>query len=441
MGISAGDLLGGLENVTREWTKQRRAEERSTKSRASRQHVYSGRVDFTAVAEGILPGAYAFASGDGRYTVSKRQFYYACREQFREQTGRPLLWPYFSETLLVQYMNRHAETQSWKVTADPRGTLTIPNAGREVRIPCGTIQIDRHLEAIERIPDPFDFNPRIRTEWPSLAPGHRYQGVLYIEKEGFEPLLEEARIAERFDLAIMSCKGQSVVAARKFVDQVCAASGGLRLFVVHDLDKAGFEISQRLTSVSDWAELNDRVTYRFQNEINVVDLGLRLADAQQYGLAHEECEFKGRFARDSIATPEEQDFLRSGRRVELNAFTSPQFIEWLESKLNEHLPKRLIPSDEVLKCAYRRLHAVAEVNLSLNGITQRAIENARSAQIPTDLRRQLEEKLSNSSAPWDKVMYDLAEKSLLSLLDIIDDFDFFPIDEADGEEYRGDNRK
>jgi hypothetical protein len=38
------------------------------------------------VADEILPGGYAHASGNGRYTVDKRQFYYAVRDdlwQFR----------------------------------------------------------------------------------------------------------------------------------------------------------------------------------------------------------------------------------------------------------------------------------------------------------------------------------------------------------------------
>src|SRR5262249_18068637 len=150
--------------------------------------------------------------------------------------------------------------------------------------------------------DPLDIDARLKVEWPSLAAGQRYQAVLYIEKEGFAPLLEEARIAERFDLAILSCKGQSVVAARKFVDHVCARGRGVPLLVVHDFDKAGFEISQRLTQVSDWALEYDRVTYEFKNDIEVTDLGLRLGDVEKYDLGEEEVEFEGSFARDSICT-------------------------------------------------------------------------------------------------------------------------------------------
>jgi hypothetical protein len=214
-------------------------------------YVYSDRVNFIDCAHHILPAAYLHASGNGRYTVSKRQLYYASREAFRKATGREVEYPYFANALLVQYMNRHPKTESWKVTADPRGTLTIPNAGHEVRIPCGTLHIERHLRSAHSAVDPFDIDAELRVEWPSLAEGQRYQAVLYIEKEGFEPILQEAKIAERFDLAVLSCKGMSVVAARQFVDTVCAEGRGVPLLVVHDFDKAGFEISQRLTTVSD----------------------------------------------------------------------------------------------------------------------------------------------------------------------------------------------
>src|SRR5262249_31386906 len=137
--------------------------------------------------------------------------------------------------------------------------------------------------------DPFEDleDIAVNIEWPSLAEGHRYQGLLYIEKEGFDPQLREAGIADRFDLAIISCKGQSVTAARMYVDHVCRVNGGVPLFVAHDFDKAGFEIAQCLTKVSQYARDNDLVKYEFRNDINVIDLGLRLKDVQKYNLKSE----------------------------------------------------------------------------------------------------------------------------------------------------------
>ena len=62
----------------------------ATSGHLARRYVYSGRIDFTEVAHQILPKGYAHASVDGRYPVSKRQFYYAVREEFRKRTNREL---------------------------------------------------------------------------------------------------------------------------------------------------------------------------------------------------------------------------------------------------------------------------------------------------------------------------------------------------------------
>jgi hypothetical protein len=410
--INADDILDVTRAVTKEWTKQRKAEERG-RPRYTRQYVYSDRVNFTDVADAILPKGYAHASGNGRYTVSNRQFYYAVREAFKERTGRVLEFGYFAGNLLVKYLNRHRP--GWKITADPRGTLTLPNTGDDTRIPCGTIQIDNHLREAALPVDAFDDVRELeaKVEWPSLAPGQRYRAVLYIEKEGFGPLLEEAKIAERFELAVLSCKGMSVVAARKFVDHVCYKGSGVPLLTVHDLDKYGFEIAQRLVSVSDGAQLEDRVAYEFRNEIDVIDLGLKLEDARHYDLQEEDCEFKGRFAKDSLASEEEQEFLESGRRIELNAFTSPDFIEWLEAKLTENgFGERLIPGDEILAKAWGRALAVAKLNEAIEEVREEAIESAESAEVPKNLRRKLSRALRGSAEAWDKVLYAIAREQL-----------------------------
>jgi hypothetical protein len=424
--FDAKDIEAVTKAVTHKWTKQRKAEEKGTRTRLSREYIYSDRVYFTEVAAEILPDAYRHASGGGKYSVSKRQLFYACREGFREKTDRQLEYGYFSNTLLVQYMNRHPETAAWKITADPRGTLTIPNSGYEVRVPVGTLQIDDHLRKAARARNPLDIDARLKVEWPSRAAGERYQAVLYIEKEGFAPLLEEAKIAERFDLAVVSCKGQSVVAARKFIDHVCARGRGVPLLVVHDFDKAGFEISQRLTQVSDWALEYDRVTYEFRNDIEVIDLGLRLADVEEYELDEEEVEFEGRFARDSICTEEEKEFLRSGRRVELNAFASPDFIEWLEGKLTGHLGGRLVPGDATLADAYRRALAIAHINQAVEEATEEAVERAQEAEVPEGLRQQVLRALEKSSGAWDTALYRIVEDAGLEDETLDDDQDDDP---------------
>src|ERR1700730_9876715 len=104
------------------------------------------------------------------------------------------------------------------------------------------------------------------------------------------------------------------------------------LLLLHDFDKAGFSIKGTLQ--------RDTRRYEFQNSITTIDLGLSLEDAQAMRLESEhQYHPKGRKAalianlRENGARAAEIAFmfadfdrLRSTRRVELNAMTSPQFI-------------------------------------------------------------------------------------------------------------------
>lgn len=400
--MKSENILKAVTAVTKDWAKQRKAEERG--SRRPRMYYYSDRVNFTDIAAKILPTAYQHASGNGKYTVSQRQLYYASRELFKEKTGREIDYSYFAQTILRQFLNRNSV--DWKITADPRGTFSIPNGASEHRVPVGTLQIDRYLSSRLEVNDSVHLS--LPEQWPSFSEGQRYQAILYIEKEGFEPLLKEAKICEKYDLALLSCKGQSVVAARKLVDQICAIQRNIPLFVLHDFDKSGFEILKCLTQVSEEAEWADRVAYHFENEINVTDLGLRIEDFQEYDLKSEGCK-KATSLWGLNITNEEAAFLASGRRVELNAFTAPQFIDWLESKLNKHLPNRLVPDHDVLEAAYRRAIAVNKMNEELQEVAESARAEANAAIIPKSLKKKVSDYAKKHGVPWDIAIHRIIE--------------------------------
>lgn len=414
MSIDASIIAKLTRRVTKKHAQQIKAEERRARSRWSRAYTYSDRVNFTDVAARILPEAYRLASGNGSLPAAKRQIYYAAREAFRKATGREITQQRCN-MLLLQYMNTHPEqTASWRVTADPRGTLLIPNTDSETRIPCGTLDIDRHLDAMH---DEGELGTMLTVpwQWPTLSAGQRFRAVLYIEKEGFEPLLRQTRIAERFEIAVLSCKGQSVVAARKYVDQVCQVNSGVPLFVVHDFDVFGFFIAARLTSVSNEAWADDRVAYRFKNEINVTDFGLRLEDARKYGLADERCKAPKYIDPDLGCTDDERAFLYSGRRIELNAFTAPQFVEWLEGKLRAagiDDRKRMIPADDVLERAYRRAVVTVRVNEAVREMHAAAVAEAEAAKVPKRLAGKVRKALAESDEPWDIALHRIVADDL-----------------------------
>ena len=192
---------------------------------------------------------------------------------------------------------------------DARGHLLEPHNGTS--IPVGTTQVRDYL--LPRSHRPADLVAVDAALQPTLGPENRFSTLLYIEKEGFEPLLRAAGIPERFDCAIMSTKGMSVTAARLIVDRY--AQQGVLVLVAHDFERAGATIA--------WTLGNSTRRYRFEKHPGVVDIGLNLAEARAMGLQDEEAPDAGPKEdklREYGLGEEEIDFLvYRHRRVELNA--------------------------------------------------------------------------------------------------------------------------
>ena len=182
---------------------------------------------------------------------------------------------------------------------------------------------------------------------------------MFIEKEGFEPILAAANIPEIYDIAIMSTKGMSNVASRELVELL--NKNGVKILVLHDFDIAGFNIARTLGE--------DTETYQFTDAVELIDIGLRLEDIA--GLERERVYYKKQKApRQSAikagATKDEAEILVQnydyykeqwwGERVELNALTAPQLIEFLKKKFEEHGVKKVVPENEVLEEFYKATH-------------------------------------------------------------------------------------
>ena len=269
---------------------------------------------------------------------------------------------YFCQTLLPDYMAENPdETADWDVAFDARGHFEEPHT--KLIVPLGTLEVRGYLHEIEAysLGDLFDQLVGLKI-YRTIGPEHRFNGILFIEKEGFLPLFKRVQLAERYDIAIMSTKGMSVTASRRLVDVLCSVYR-VPLLVLHDFDKAGFSIVGTLR--------RDTRRYTFENNIKVIDLGLRLEDIE--GLPTETVSYgigsttrqpidPGPNLRKNGATPEEIEFLRGqrdyggyhGQRVELNAFTSRQLVDWIEAKLQQHGITKVIPDAETLEVAYRR---------------------------------------------------------------------------------------
>ena len=262
----ATDIIDVVREGTKRWTRQKKSEERHPgmiRYRMSRM-TKEPRTSQKDAAWEIMEEAYLKASANDTLPALARQIYYQARPKIMEMTGdKELAYGYFSQTLLPDYIEEKGV--SWNVVYDARGHLEEPHTNR--RIGVGTIEIGNYLYAAKE-PEimPAEFSD---ASVDIIGPSGNLSGVLFCEKEGFNPLFKAVNLANRHDLMIISTKGVSVTAARRLIDEVCGGNN-LPLFVLHDFDVAGFLILGTLNC--------DTRRYQFSNTIEPIDLGLRLED-------------------------------------------------------------------------------------------------------------------------------------------------------------------
>ena len=272
----------------------------------------------------------------------------------------------------------------------------LPNRTPVLSSVWGGLEVRQHLARFthDKIDETPDWDPPRLIE--TVGPRFRYGAVLFIEKEGFGPLLDDAKIAERFDVAIASTKGMPVKAACElFMD---LKKQGIKTFVVHDFDQSGFGIVATLRTG----------TRGSRGTGEIVDLGFRLADIED--LERQDVSYRSdpRYnLRRNGASEAEIAILASsrgsGQRIELNAMTSDQFVAWLERKLVEHGIKKLIPDNNALAAAYRRAAFLCNFQ---DAAEQLRNEATQTIVVPGDLATKVAEALGDKpEIAWDEAVW------------------------------------
>jgi hypothetical protein len=317
--------------------------------------------------------------------------------------------------LLPDYIENHIdETANWDVVYDARGHLTEPHVKESLGL--GTLNVRDYIRKwsneVSGEIDADDFSAG--DFYPTKGPLNRYKYALFIEKEGFDALLDKSEIAKKYDLMIFSSKGMSTTATRMLVEAL--SDHGVTILIVHDFDKSGLGIVHNL--------YHDTRRYQFAQEPNVIDLGLRLDDVQELGLSAEPCEYlqhknPADILREYGASQAERDFLVTGRagykgwagqRVELNALTARQFISWLSDKLDQHGVKKVIPDAETLKIAFARAEKVFKIKQALEEICK---EDSDKLPVPKDLQHLIEAQfVKDSTVSWDIALQDIVAEML-----------------------------
>ena len=143
---------------------------------------------------------------------------------------------------------KHSSEGLWR---DPRGNLHEPHTGKSVAL--GTREVAAYA-----------------------FPDYVFDKILYVEKEGELSKLKAARLAERYDMAICSGKGQPTEAVRTLFER--AEGGDYQLFVFHDADLDGYDIARVM------AEETRRMP---GYSVDVIDIDLTVEYALEMGLESE----------------------------------------------------------------------------------------------------------------------------------------------------------
>ena len=396
----ANDILSLVREGTKKWTRTRKAEERSPASRSFRyaRMTRERGVEFKEAAAEIMEAAYLKVSDNGEQPANARQIMYAARPHIQERTGKQLNSNYFTQNLLPNYLQETGV--NWNVVYDARGHFSEPHDGESFGL--GHIEVRNYLAGRHdhKLLDAGFSQAKVETSGPS----GNFGAVLFIEKEGFDPHLKAAKIADKFDVAIMSTKGMSVTAARELADEMCHAHD-IPLLLLHDFDKSGFAIAGTMQ--------RDTRRYEFQNTITTIDLGLSLEDVKEMELESEYQHFpKGDKSklmenlRTNGASEDEITFmfsdfdrLRSTRRVELNAMTSPQFIAFVDRKLRENGVAKIVPDQESLAEVYTALERGRRLQEAADDLDEIDMDDFRA---PKDLQRRVRKLLKEQPAlRWD----------------------------------------
>jgi hypothetical protein len=155
--------------------------------------------------------------------------------------------------------------------------------------------------------------------------------------------LKDEKWPERHDCALLTSKGYASRAARDLLDLLGETDEPLYFYCIHDADAAGTMIYQ---------SLQETTLARPGRKVKIINLGLEPKEALALGLDPEPVEWKGdkelpvaRYVAEEWGE-EWQEWLQTNR-IELNAMSTPEFLEWLDGKFADQ-PGKVIPPAEVM---------------------------------------------------------------------------------------------
>jgi hypothetical protein len=329
----AEDLTKALWSVSKDLYKEAKKRERDAAAaerdaeRRARQQA-KRQINKAEACYEVMEEAYAYSTGNETLPTTARDLYYAVRNRIERfgYDADELAYKYFSQDILPAYQREVRVLPL--VEYEPRGILYEPHDGKEVRL--GTRSVAEYS-----------------------FPDYGFNKILYIEKNGRVGILKAGQVDRRHDMALIGGQGYASEAIRTLFET--AEKGAYQLLVLHDADPHGYSIARTLREE----------TARMPGySVDVIDIGLKLEDALDMGKRPETFTRKSRLDEKTEATLtdlEREHFVGEERmdgngkpywiahRVELNDLSSPQLVEYVEGKLEEHAALgKVIPPDAAL---------------------------------------------------------------------------------------------
>jgi hypothetical protein len=319
-----------VQAVTKQFTAKMKAAERDA-TRLEREVMKpAATCSLKDAIYAVMEESVEIVSQNDTCDFSARNHYYIIRKLIQDYTSKELRQGYLDK-VIDDWEAKHGIIE--RRTRDPRGFLLEPHTNKQ--IPLGTRQVDGYV-----------------------IPPHLYHTIIYVEKKGLLPNFQYGQIAEKYDAAIICAEGYAVRAAQSLM-QAAANGHAMRVFVFHDADPYGYSIANAI------GESSGAHAFNFE----IIDAGLRLDEALELGLPTETFTRTYSLPKSIKLTPTERKLFEGTKhivtgssgsdrpqwtgcqRVELNALAAnpKQFVEWVESKLQEHgAAQKLVPGDDVI---------------------------------------------------------------------------------------------
>ena len=354
--------------------------------------------------------AYNKVSNNGQYWANARQLMYAARPKMLKLSGRNSFTDsYFSQKVLPLFLQQNPDlTASWKVAYDKRGSVIQPHTGQSVGL--GTVDVDRMQKQKKLMP-----MTRLSSfKYTNASPERRFGAILFVEKEGFNQAIEDSGLLERYDVALASTKGNSVIALRSLLDEMVTRNPDFKVFTMTDYDISGASIKSTLTK-------DNELRYVFKNNIKTIPVCVSWEQAEtlhERGLSEPvsldksldiDAKFDFLVKHNNIDFDGARFLLHQKRRVEINALTTKEILSLIEAAFAKYA-KKVLPDREHLEGAWHEqlLAAyIAKVEVEVR-------EEVATKQMPYGLLDEVTDILENEpTLAWDEAVRRIATKSIL----------------------------